>query len=88
MAFDRVPIGIGDGLPEPMRFWLGRCRVSGCPDLENPLGAVEMLLVPSDCKYCDSPACLATGRLSMVGPICPRKQGRYIRRARGGKLTV
>ena len=88
MAFDRVPIGISDGLQENRRFCLGRCLVSGCPDLESALGAVEMFLVPSDCKYFDSPACLATGRLSMVSPICPRNQGRYIRRARGGTLTV
>ena len=46
MAFDGVPIGISDGLPEPRRFCLGRCRVSGSPGLENALGAVEMLLVP------------------------------------------
>ena len=77
MAFDGVSIGISDGLPENRRFCLARCRVSGCPDLENPLGAVEMLLVPSDRKHFDSPACLATGRLSMVGLICPRNQGRY-----------
>ena len=42
MAFDGVPIGIGDGLPQPRRFCLGRCRVSGCPGLDNALGAVEM----------------------------------------------
>ena len=30
MAFDGVPIDISDGLPEPRRFCLGRCRVSGC----------------------------------------------------------
>ena len=77
MAFDRVPIGISDGLPEPRRFRLGRCRVSGCPGLENALGAVEMLLVPSDRKYFDSPACLTTGRLCRVGLICPKNQGRY-----------
>ena len=40
MAFDGVPMGIGDGLPEPRRFCLGRCRVSGCPGLEKALGAV------------------------------------------------
>ena len=45
MAFDGVPIGISDGLPKPLRFCLGRCRVSGCPGLENALRAVEMLLV-------------------------------------------
>ncbi len=45
MAFDGVPIGISDGLPEPRRFCLGRCRVSGCPSLENALGAVEKVLV-------------------------------------------
>ena len=48
MAFDRVPIGISDGLPENRRFCPGRCRASGCPGLENALGAVEVLLVPSD----------------------------------------
>ena len=46
MAFDGVPIGIGDGLRKNRRFCLGRYRVSGCPGLENALGAVEMLLVP------------------------------------------
>ena len=75
MAFKGVPIGFGDGLPEGRRWCLGRSRVSGCPGLENPLGAVEMLLVPSDHKYLDGPACLATGRLSMVSLICPRNQG-------------
>ena len=69
MAFDGVPIGIRDGLPAPRRCRLGRCRAWGCPGLENALGAVEMVLVPSDRKYFDSPACLATGRLSMVGLI-------------------
>ena len=42
MAFDGVPIGIRDGVPENRRFCLARCRVSGCPGLENALGAVEM----------------------------------------------
>ena len=59
MAFDRVPIGIGDGLPEPRRFRLGRCRVSGCPGLENAPGAVEMLPVPSDRNYFDIPSSLS-----------------------------
>ena len=58
MAFDGVPIGISDGLPELRCFCLGRCRVSGCPGLENALGAVEMVLVPSDRKDVDSPAFL------------------------------
>ena len=62
MAFDGVPIAISHGLPGGRRFWLGRCRVSGCPGLENALGAVEMLLVPSGRRYFDSPACLTTGR--------------------------
>ena len=57
-AFDGVPIGISDGLPKNRRFCPGRFRVSGCPGLENPLGAVEMVLVPSDRKDIDSPACL------------------------------
>ena len=48
IAFDSVPIGIGDGLLELRRFCSGRYRVSGCPDLKNPLVAVEMLPVPSD----------------------------------------
>ena len=42
-AFDGVPIGISDGLPEEGRFHLGRARVSGCPGLQHALGAVEML---------------------------------------------
>ena len=29
MAFDRVPIGISDGLPQPRRFCPGRCRELG-----------------------------------------------------------
>ena len=45
MAFDGVPTGFGDGLPEGRRWCLGRCRVSGCPGLDNALGAVEMLRV-------------------------------------------
>ncbi len=58
MAFNGVPIGISDSLAKNRRFRLGNCRVSGCPSLENALGAVEMLLVPSDREYRDSPACL------------------------------
>ena len=42
MAFDRVPIGISDGLPKNRRLCRGRARISGCPGLENALGAVEM----------------------------------------------
>ena len=34
-------------------------RGSGCPGLEKALGAVEMLLVPSDRKDFDSPASVA-----------------------------
>ncbi len=34
-------------------------RGSPCPGLEKALGAVEMLLVPSDRKYFDSPASVA-----------------------------
>ena len=30
MAFDGVPIGFSDGLPEPRRLCLGRSRVWGC----------------------------------------------------------
>ena len=45
MAFDGVQIGISDGLPERRRFCLGCCRVSGCPGLENALGAVATLRV-------------------------------------------
>ena len=41
MAFDGVPIGIRDGVPENRRFCLACCRVSGCPGLENALDAVE-----------------------------------------------
>ena len=46
MAFYGVPIGISDGLPKNRGFCLGRGQVSGCPGLENALGAVKMLLVP------------------------------------------
>ena len=45
IAFMGVQIGISHGLPQPRRLRLGRCRVLGCPGLENALGAVEMLLV-------------------------------------------
>ena len=76
-AFDHRPIGIGDGLPKNRPFCLGRYWVSGCPGLMNTLSAVEMLLVPSDRKDFDIPACLATGRLRMVCLIYPRNQGRY-----------
>ena len=77
MAFDHCPIGIGDGLSEPRWSCLDRSLVSGCPSLENALGTVDMVLVPSDRNHFDSPACIATGGLSMVGIICPRNQGRY-----------
>ena len=66
MAFDGVPIGIGEDLPEPRRFCLGRWRASGCPGLEKALGAVEMVLVPSDRKDFDSPASVAE-----LGPKLP-----------------
>lgn len=46
VAFDGVPIGIRDGFPQPRRFWRGRCQASGCPGLQNVLGAVETVLVP------------------------------------------
>ena len=46
MAFDGVPIGISDGLPESRGFRRSRAWVSGCPGLENALGAVEIFLVP------------------------------------------
>ena len=59
MTFDGVPIGISYGSPECRRFCLGRCRVSGCPGLENALGAVEMLLVPNDRNHFESPVGLA-----------------------------
>jgi hypothetical protein len=75
IKFDGVPIGISNGLPEESRFRLGRARVSGCPGLETALGTVEMVLVPSDHKYFDDPACLATGRLRMVVFNCPRNRG-------------
>ena len=55
MEFDRVPIGISDGLPEGRRFGLGRYRASGCPGLQYSLVAVGMV-VPSDRKYFESPA--------------------------------
>ena len=58
MAFDGVPIGISNGLSQPRRFRLGRSRVSGCPGLENALGAVEVVLVPSNRKDFDSPLAL------------------------------
>ena len=77
MAFDGVPIGISDGLARNRRFWFGHSHVLRCRDLENAPGAVEMLLVPSDRKDFDSPACAETDRLSMVGVICPRNRGRY-----------
>lgn len=76
VAFERVPIGIGDGLPQDSRVPGGLPIGAGCPELEPPAGAVEMMLVPSDYKYLESPACLATGRLRMVDIICPRNQGR------------
>ena len=41
VAFDGVPIGVSDGLPQPRRFRrfrLDRYRVLGCPGLENALG--------------------------------------------------
>ena len=83
MAYDGVPIGISDGLPEPRRFCLGRCRVSGCPGLENSLGAVEMVLVPSDRKYFDSPACLPE-----LVPKLPVGLAPAMERASGGHARI
>ena len=82
MAFDGVPIGIGEGLPEEGRFCLSRYRVSGCPGLENALSAVEMVLVPSDRKYFDSPACLPelVPKLPVgLAPAMERASGGYAR---------
>ena len=83
LAFDGVPIGISDGFPEPRRFCLGRSRVSGCPGLENALGAVEMLLVPSDPKYFDSPACLPE-----IVPKLPVGLAPAMERASGGHARI
>ena len=83
MAFDGVPIGIGDGLPEGRRFCLGRCRVSGCPGLENALGAVEMLLVPSGRNHFDSPAGLAE-----LVPKLPVGLAPAMERASGGHAGI
>ena len=83
MAFDRVPIGIGDGLPEGRRWCLDRSRVSGCPGLENALGAVEMLLVPSDRKDFDSPACLPE-----LVPKLPVGLAPAMERASGGHARI
>ncbi len=48
MAFDGIPIGISDGLPEGRRLCRARARISACPGLENALGEVEMSLVPGE----------------------------------------
>ena len=68
MAFDGVPIGISDGLPKNRRFCLGRRWVSGCPGLENALGAVEMVLVP----LTRSTLSYGTVKLSRICPFCGR----------------
>ena len=83
MAFDGVPIGISNGLPEPRRFCLGCCRVSGCPELESAQGWVEMLLVPSNRKYFDSPACLAE-----LVPKLPVGLSPAMERASGGHARI
>ena len=83
MAFDGVPIGISDGLPEPRRFCLARSRVSGCPSVENALGVVEMLLVPSDRNYVDSP----TGLAELV-PKLPVDLAPGMEQASGGNARV
>ena len=75
------------GLPKDCRQRINRSRVSGFPALDNTPGAIDTL-IPSDHKYFGSPACLATGRLSMVVPIWPRNHGRYMRRARGRTPSV
>ena len=68
MACDGVPIGLSDGLPEGRRFCIDRCRVSGCPGLENALGAVEMLLVPLRRQPVRSTHTLGRLRFSDDGP--------------------
>ena len=83
MAFDGVPIGISDGLPKNRRFCLSRCRVSAGPGLENSLGAVEMLLVPSDRKYFDPPACLPE-----LVPKLPVGLAPAMERASGGHARI
>ena len=83
MAFDGVPIGISDGFLEPRRFCPGRYRVSGCPGLENPLGAVEMLLVPSNRNHFDSPAGLAE-----LVPKLPVGLAPAMERASGGHTRI
>ena len=58
MEFDGVPTGVSDGLPEPRRFCLGCCRVSGCPGLENALGE-------SRCCWSQATAETSTVRLAL-----------------------
>ena len=56
MAFDRVPIGIGDGLPQESRLPEGLPLGAGCPELEPPSGAVEMFLLPGHRDHLDAAA--------------------------------
>ena len=75
MAFDGVPIGISDGLPACLHFYRGRCRVLGCPGLENALRAVGTVLVSSDRKDLYSLALQL--ELAYGGCYFSRNQGRY-----------
>ena len=80
MVFDHLPIGIGEGLTQESRFWLARFRGWGGPSLKNALGAVEVLLVSSDRKYLNSPACLAELVPKLTVGLAPARE-----RASGGR---
>ena len=83
MAFDGVPIGISDGLPAGLHFCRSRCRVLGCPGLENALRAVGTVLVSSDRKELDSPACLPELVLKLTVGLPPA-----MHRASGGHARI
>ena len=56
MAFDGVPIGIGDGLPQESRLPGGLPLGAGCAELEPPPGTVEMFLLPGHRDHLDAAA--------------------------------
>ena len=56
MAFDGVPIGTGEGLPQESRLPGSLSLGAGCPELEPPPGAVEMFPLPGHRHHLDAAA--------------------------------
>ena len=66
IAFNGVPVGLCYCLAKGEKFPPGLAHVSGRPGLQDPLGAVEEVLLPGDRNDFDAPS-----RVSEPGPKLP-----------------